>query len=108
APSSSCPTLRRPRPTLCPYPTLFRSDAGALSPLEVAVVGRGGALAGRVLVLVQSHAQRAPRVPQTHAGGLEHTVQALLDRLSAEDRKSTRLNSSHVSISYAVFCVNKK
>src|SRR5699024_709334 len=45
-------------------------DAGALSPLEVAVVGRGGALAGRVLVLVQSHAQRAPRVPQTHAGGL--------------------------------------
>src|SRR5699024_3935675 len=59
-------------------------DAGALSPLEVAVVGRGGALAGRVLVLVQSHAQRAPRVPQTHAGGLEHTVQALLDRLSAD------------------------
>src|SRR5699024_12130371 len=34
--------------------------------------------------------------------------QALLYRLCGEDRKSTRLNSSHVSISYAVFCLKKK
>src|SRR5438067_7917012 len=37
-------------------------------------------------------------------GGVELTARALVD----EDRKSTRLNSSHVSISYAVFCLKKK
>src|SRR5699024_12289711 len=40
-----------------------------------------------------------------HAAG---TVKALFDPACYEDRKSTRLNSSHVSISYAVFCMKKK
>src|SRR5207253_8879145 len=42
-------------------------------------------------------------------GGIRlEKLDAALDRIDAEDRKSTRLNSSHVAISYAVFCLKKK
>src|SRR5690349_23148490 len=85
-----------PRPTLFPYTTLFRSHAG-VNRLAVDVVERlrraaaaGGA--GRA-------GGRARRI----AGMLAGSVAAL-----ARDRKSTRLNSSHVEISYAVFCLKKK
>src|SRR3989442_8276874 len=70
---------RPPRSTLFPYTTLFRSPARA---------DRGGA------------ASPAPALP---AGGTPSRA-----RRSAGDRKSTRLNSSHVRISYAVFCLEKK
>src|SRR5207249_5281209 len=70
---------RPPRSTLFPYTTLFRSARGAT------VVHR--VRAGRDRARVQPVA-RGPR----------HQA----------DRKSTRLNSSHVSISYAVFCLKKK
>src|SRR5690349_21876438 len=78
--------LRRPpRSTLFPYTTLFRSDAE-----QQGEDRRGPALAGRP---DQSRADdRRGRV----AGP------------GREDRKSTRLNSSHVEISYAVFCLKKK
>src|SRR5438128_11961754 len=69
---------RPPRSTLFPYTTLFRS---VLRPL-------GGLLHGARDVLGR--------------GAL------LLDRRRDRDRKSTRLNSSHGSISYAVFCLKKK
>src|SRR5437868_9993647 len=69
-----------PRSTLFPYTTLFRSGLDAAD-------HRGQALAGDVF-----HGD--PAVRPGLAG--------------AEDRKSTRLNSSHVSISYAVFCLKKK
>src|SRR5690348_17818379 len=71
---------RPPRSTLFPYTTLFRS----------AVRRRGKAVPERRL----------------HAAGGEQLAHALerVDR----DRKSTRLNSSHPSISYAVFCLKKK
>src|SRR5690606_42054046 len=55
-----------------------------------AVVGRAGAGVPRVEVRAEHH----------------HLV--LQQRIGAEDRKSTRLNSSHVKISYAVFCLKKK
>src|SRR5436305_6741998 len=86
--------LRRPpRSTLFPYTTLFRSgEIGALL------------LAQRHLAL-DHHLRRDPGVI-----GADHPqgVLALQPRVADEDRKSTRLNSSHVRISYAVFCLKKK
>src|SRR5690554_7762119 len=72
-----------PRSTLLPYTTLFRSLLHQM--------GRGGdgAPGGQQVV-----DQKDP-LPG-------------LDRIPVEDRKSTRLNSSHVRISYAVFCLKKK
>src|SRR5947207_14705820 len=72
---------RPPRSTLFPYTTLFRSPAVAQAPVELEV----GTL--------------RPRSPYGHV---------LVERLIARDRKSTRLNSSHTVISYAVFCLKKK
>src|SRR5215813_2764295 len=71
---------RPPRSTLFPYTTLFRSSPGALPCANafVAKLNPSGSL-----------------LATTHLG-------------PGEDRKSTRLNSSHVRISYAVFCLKKK
>src|SRR3712207_7200812 len=89
---------RPPRSTLFPYTTLFRSLATGRVVRDVrqrrhgvgAAVGGSGARAGR-----RGGARRAGRLP---AQG----------RPAAADRKSTRLNSSHANISYAVFCLKKK
>src|SRR5436305_7855056 len=76
--------IRRPlRSTLFPYTTLFRS-----------VIGRGPAL-GLRLVFGRSP---VPGRCGVHGIGAQ----------GVRDRKSTRLNSSHVRISYAVFCLKKK
>src|SRR5204863_7251805 len=83
-------TRRPPRPTLFPYTTLFRSDvAGIVQPREEL---------GRALLLRALHHLDDP----CQVGRLCVRPQP------REDRKSTRLNSSHVEISYAVFCVKKK
>src|SRR5690242_21588339 len=74
---------RPPRSTLFPYTTLFRSRMKSQIP--------------KVLHKVAGHAMIA-RVLRTAASLAPATV----------DRKSTRLNSSHMSISYAVFCLKKK
>src|SRR3712207_7028027 len=82
---------RPPRSTLFPYTTLFRS-AALLGHLDRPVV------AG---VDVADHAHA--RVVRQHPGDL------LGGEVGAVgDRKSTRLNSSHANISYAVFCLKKK
>src|SRR2546422_6036606 len=88
---------RPPRSTLFPYTTLFRSPAGPL------VRWRGGVIAAWA-ALALLFAPRASRVQQVLAlrGGASETTE------SARDRKSTRLNSSHGYISYAVFCLKKK
>src|SRR5256885_12105212 len=80
---------RPPRSTLFPYTTLFRSV-----PLDAA-----GAVAARLLVALKS--QRAKCIDGV---GNRVRVAASLVR----DRKSTRLNSSHLVISYAVFCLKNK
>src|SRR5439155_14045273 len=76
---------RPPRSTLFPYTTLFRSRP------EPAV------------------AREAPfrKKPLRHAVLGDQTY-VLLEHCVIQDRKSTRLNSSHVAISYAVFCLKKK
>src|SRR5689334_24699228 len=92
-------TRRPPRSTLFPYTTLFRSDgeeapgrnAGVAEEPDDARRACAGQLpVGRVL-LDESRANRLV------VGVSDH-----------QDRKSTRLNSSHSSISYAVFCLKKK
>src|SRR3712207_6986804 len=88
---------RPPRSTLFPYTTLFRSNtAGACVPLNVSYhVWRGSEI-------VLWDGLRA-RLPCYLAAG-----QTAAARLRVKDRKSTRLNSSHANISYAVFCLKKK
>src|SRR3712207_8130299 len=84
---------RPPRSTLFPYTTLFRSPAARLVLLRAgpgAAADAGGAAGGRGL----GRARRGAR-PRDASG--QH-----------QDRKSTRLNSSHANISYAVFCLKKK
>src|SRR5437868_9200683 len=64
-------------------------------------------LRARLYSVERRQHQRAPRRrPSAHDA--EERLQGLHDRRNDGDRKSTRLNSSHVSISYAVFCLKKK
>src|SRR2546426_3926404 len=79
---------RPPRSTLFPYTTLFRSrffvDFGKVPMVAAQPAGNGGAATGR----------------------LRELLARSIDDVG--DRKSTRLNSSHLVISYAVFCLKKK
>src|SRR5690349_22180018 len=75
--------------TLFPYTTLFRS--------------RPASAARRAGGRSRKEARRSQPVPRRNATGLGEKPS-----LAAEDRKSTRLNSSHVEISYAVFCLKTK
>src|SRR3712207_7722393 len=87
---------RPPRSTLFPYTTLFRSDGRLPRRLaEVATLELGQGVAH---VAQQALSLELPLVP--FALGLLG--------LGLGDRKSTRLNSSHANISYAVFCLKKK
>src|SRR5436305_10670469 len=70
---------RPPRSTLFPYTTLFRSRTGPTSGLDL-----------------------------LHDVEMEVSAELGRTRMAVRDRKSTRLNSSHVRISYAVFCLKKK
>src|SRR5690349_22698607 len=101
--------LRRPpRSTLFPYTTLFRSEYvapdGTSGPLKLHAIDVANDLA-----VVQLDRANLP-----HLTFDERAVKGALpkgERLFAmgnPDRKSTRLNSSHVEISYAVFCLKKK
>src|SRR3712207_7072242 len=92
---------RPPRSTLFPYTTLFRS-AGVGGGLHQ--VGRGHQLQPRHLAQLPADERRVARVgvdPRADGRGA-HVG------LADQDRKSTRLNSSHANISYAVFCLKKK
>src|SRR3712207_8549463 len=93
---------RPPRSTLFPYTTLFRSSTVTMSsdsartvPFQVAV-----AMPGKVAQVTGYSAWRSLEVPPR---GVDQHLPDLL-----VDRKSTRLNSSHANISYAVFCLKKK
>src|SRR2546426_5773299 len=86
---------RPPRSTLFPYTTLFRSSAFTCQ--QTPFIG----------------SQTLSRITQaccseSDAGIMECSAGKLHLKVNAEDRKSTRLNSSHLVISYAVFCLKKK
>src|SRR3712207_7957114 len=90
---------RPPRSTLFPYTTLFRSEA------RVAQAGIGATQAGDAPALAQQ--PRGDRGPDAGADP-GHDRMPGQGGITAGDRKSTRLNSSHANISYAVFCLKKK
>src|SRR5947209_12455811 len=101
-------TPRPPRPTLFPYTTLFRSGAiRAHGHRDVTYVGGGRARAVEHLINIT---RPGDLVLTLGAGDVGQIGPDLLLRLEAglcggRDRKSTRLNSSHANISYAVFCL---
>src|SRR5688572_32686541 len=81
---------RPPRSTLFPYTTLFRSRRRGADPDRH---GRGA---------------QPQALARRRQGAEDFPLRALRPRHAVQDRKSTRLNSSHSQISYAVFCLKKK
>src|SRR5256885_8525950 len=79
---------RPPRSTLFPYTTLFRSEGWEVS----------GLLKNNFIIPVPAQMRSAE----------EDWYRGTADAIFQKDRKSTRLNSSHLVISYAVFCLKKK
>src|SRR2546426_9099296 len=99
---------RPPRSTLFPYTTLFRSVPKFLESLfHPGADGQAPAITATVF-------PPAAELPQQAPNALINTYRELYWRIVDEvekefpDRKSTRLNSSHLVISYAVFCLKKK
>src|SRR3712207_8650812 len=94
---------RPPRSTLFPYTTLFRSLQAAKERGATTVLFGGGdggpakEFADHALIVPSA---ATPRTQEMHT--------FMLHVISETDRKSTRLNSSHANISYAVFCLKKK
>src|SRR3712207_8477317 len=91
---------RPPRSTLFPYTTLFRSPTGPVIAMGRREGQRHGPR-GRLGVLPRVH-------PRAGRHGTDGSESGGLVRRRHGDRKSTRLNSSHANISYAVFCLKKK
>src|SRR2546430_8191501 len=89
---------RPPRSTLFPYTTLFRSLEEAREQLAIA------------FEVAPLHHEAAEQPGDLLDREIDHGVQPLFPRRTGDrlDRKSTRLNSSHSQISYAVFCLKKK
>src|SRR3712207_8637653 len=98
---------RPPRSTLFPYTTLFRSagvDRSACGGTHVGLTGEIGC------VLIRGSERIRGNLRIEFVCGLRAVRRARADynALATIDRKSTRLNSSHANISYAVFCLKKK
>src|SRR3712207_7524025 len=91
---------RPPRSTLFPYTTLFRSArvAPSASARTENTYVPGSVPSGTVIVISYGMSRGVVNGPYGVGGSNE----------THEDRKSTRLNSSHANISYAVFCLKKK
>src|SRR3712207_8045832 len=89
---------RPPRSTLFPYTTLFRSD---IAPPSVQVTASYPGANAEVVA-------RSVATPLEEAINGVENMTYMTSSAGNEDRKSTRLNSSHANISYAVFCLKKK
>src|SRR5258707_6272080 len=83
---------RPPRSTLFPYTTLFRSLKRLVGNPEMPRIKGHGEI----------------RAAAYFVGRIDRWIQTLVEMRADIDRKSTRLNSSHANISYAVFCLQKK
>src|SRR5690242_21513968 len=90
---------RPPRSTLFPYTTLFRSPG---------LVKRSNRACKRVRGSTECSPTRTATVGRVKTEPCLSTLGHRLLKKITTDRKSTRLNSSHMSISYAVFCLKKK
>src|SRR3712207_7436919 len=88
---------RPPRSTLFPYTPLFRSDSDVRH-FKFRVSKKLTRRIDQYLV---------DRVPYLSRAGVQRLIDDELVRVDGKDRKSTRLNSSHANISYAVFCLTK-
>src|SRR3712207_7871416 len=90
---------RPPRSTLFPYTTLFRSGH------ECNGLTHGGEIEALAVLATRPELVHLDRIEDSS----DHAHGSRMDRLRrTRDRKSTRLNSSHANISYAVFCLKKK
>src|SRR5690625_6206604 len=78
--------------------------AGTRVPMALLPLGTGNLLARNLDLPLES----TELLIHTALGGTDHSIDLGWLRVAATDRKSTRLNSSHVAISYAVFCLKKK
>src|SRR5437870_7429553 len=94
---------RPPRSTLFPYTTLFRSAKRDLKPGDELDGAGGYAVYGLSERYEVARDQRLLPFGFAYGGRVKRPVAR-----DQADRKSTRLNSSHVAISYAVFCLKKK
>src|SRR3712207_7761434 len=95
--------LRRPpRSTLFPYTTLFRSKVATRAATS------GGSAEGRPEPDTSSNDIPASFPTRHRDLDSDAFLRTMLERPTDIDRKSTRLNSSHANISYAVFCLKKK
>src|SRR5947209_13264738 len=93
-----------PRSTLFPYTTLFRSQRG-----ETGCALQMKGTRGRTARILRPGRRRPGEHRQPGLGPVAALSIAIVRAWSGfEDRKSTRLNSSHANISYAVFCLKKK
>src|SRR3712207_8470837 len=97
---------RPPRSTLFPYTTLFRSE-GTSGLVDGSRVSKASARMHAIGEVDEANSAVGMAVAE-----LEGETKSALGRIQNElfdlDRKSTRLNSSHANISYAVFCLKKK
>src|SRR2546427_1880007 len=93
---------RPPRSTLFPYTTLFRSVLVLGTAVSADLPGNA-----QCAEPVTCLAQAVQALSQQDQDTATRLLQGLIDQFSG-DRKSTRLNSSHSQISYAVFCLKKK
>src|SRR5262245_62518488 len=89
------------RSTLFPYTTLFRSE------YEIIVFDDASTDSTREILAPYEKALPLTVIGSKERVGYAAAVRALLQKASDLDRKSTRLNSSHLGISYAVFCLKK-
>src|SRR2546421_8093748 len=88
---------RPPRSTLFPYTTLFRSPGPSQVLMQTTNKTAG-----------TSDESITPKPDYSYASMICQAIFASPEKKSTQDRKSTRLNSSHDQISYAVFCLKKK
>src|SRR5256885_5042441 len=92
---------RPPRSTLFPYTTLFRSSPDAPVFADIGTVVKPG----QTICIIEAMKLMNEIEAEVSGTVVEIFVQ---NGKAVEDRKSTRLNSSHLVISYAVFCLKKK